>query len=328
MVFEIEREIGSFYRGWDEDALDDDLQLPPAFDDDEIDDDEAENRATNALGYPSSAPLTASPAAAEFPRDQQAQNGTSRDRHNSMPSSSTRGSPVATSFPPRQMPVARPRRNSSIHEPSPLARLFIKSGVDSDVIDKLRQRRQSLVGLAMPSSQSQPSLASALSPLSPKNRGRAHSRNMSQPPQMFQPLQSSNLARTSPLPQPSPILEDDSARQSTLKAPKMPPLEEGTKKLAFASPNLTPTPSRPQSPAPSRSRHGGVPFPGRDASTSAASMSASGTIGKASEVEARQSDMGTTGRAEEERNWRERLESMEERQMRIESMLKRLVGDE
>jgi hypothetical protein len=53
-----------------------------------------------------------------------------------------------------------------------------------------------------------------------------------------------------------------------------------------------------------------------------------GTIGKASEVEARQSELGTTGRAEDERNWRDRLEGMEERQMRIEAMLKRLVGDE
>jgi len=59
-------------------------------------------------------------------------------------------------------------------------------------------------------------------------------------------------------------------------------------------------------------------------------MSGSGTIGKASEVEARQSDITPTSQMrneEVERDWKERLDSMEERQMRIEDMLKRLVGD-
>ena len=325
MVFEIEREIGSFYRGWDEDGLDDeDLQLPPPFDDDEMDDPETEGNGISALGHSSMPPLTASPAAADFPPDGAPRESPHRDRHYSMPASAAQGSPVATSFPPRQVPAGRPRRNSSIHEPSPLARLFIKSGFDSDVIDRLRERRQSLVGLAMPSSQSQPALASGLQP---QARGRAHSRTLSQRPQVLkplQPLQPSNLARTQPPVQPSPILEDDS-RNSTLKA-RAPREDRVAKKLAFASPNITPTPSRPSSPAPGRTRPGGMPFPRRDPSTSGASMSG-GTIGKASEVEARQSDLGTTGRTDEERNWKDQLEGMEERQMRIEDMLKRLVGD-
>lgn len=63
-------------------------------------------------------------------------------------------------------PLHRPRRNSSIHEPSPLARLFIRSPDKSSFAERMRDRRQSMVAaLHMPTSSSQPILSSVLSPI-------------------------------------------------------------------------------------------------------------------------------------------------------------------
>lgn len=304
MVFEIEREIGSFYRGWDEDQ-EDDLQLPPAFDDEDIDSPPDKDQG-EMFAQPTTAPLTASPSAVHFSRE--AEYVIPRDRRNSMPSSSRQGSPIAASFPVRQLPAFRPRRNSSIHEPSPLARLFVRaSGDQTDVIDRLRERRQSLIGLAMPASQSQPLLANLISP---RGRKLSHNRTGSQP--------------TAPKPEEA---------KKPIPKPAFTPIEEG-KKLSFATPHRTPVPSRPGSPAltgRSRSR-GGIPFPNRDGSTSAGTtgtISGSGFIGKASDIEARESDMGgsTIKRDEEEVvGWKERLDGIEEAQRRIEEMLEKLVN--
>lgn len=266
-----------------------------------------------------------------------------RRRRVSVPPGSSQASPVATSFPPRQPPASRPRRNSSIQEPSPLARLFVHAnGDNAEIFDRLRERRMSLVGLAMPNSQSQPVPSSVVSP---RSKPRSHSRNFSQGLQGLQPLSSllpppkklqPSLLSQEPLSASKPDSQQTSkskADDTIRAAPRslLPPAEE-VKRSAIASPTLTPmrtpTHSRPQSPAPTRSKRGGIPFPGREGST--ISMSGSGTIGKASEVEARQSDITPTSQMrneEVERDWKERLDSMEERQMRIEDMLKRLVGD-
>ena len=257
--------------------------------------------------------VTSSPIADRTDQDDDNQS-TPRMRHNSMPS--RQASPVANVSHNRQIPAFRPRRNSSIQEPSPLARLFVRaSGDQTEVIERLRERRQSLAGLALPASQSQPALQNLISP---RTRFLAHARANSQP-----------------------IKEDECSAEGTIRprptiapivpvAPRTPiaPVEEG-KKLKFASPQVTPIPSRPQSPAQSRGRSSGRPFPMREPSTSgrSESMSRSGTIGKASEIEARESDLG--GKKDEEvvATWAERLEGIEERQKRIEEMLIRLVGD-
>lgn len=313
MVFEIEREVGSFYRGWDDDA-EDDLQLPPAFDEEDFTAESPDKDQHNDTLYaqPNTAPLTASPSAVHFSRE--TESAVKRDRRNSMPSTSSRsGSPAAAVLPVRDLPAFRPRRNSSIHEPSPLARLFVRaSGDQTEVIDRLRERRQSLIGLAMPASQSQPMLASLVSP-----RGRAmyHKRTDSQP------------AAPKPLPKPEP----EELPKRPIPQPFIPPIEEG-KKLSFVTPHRTPATSRPGSPAPTGSRRGGMPFPLRDGSSSAvpttATMTGSGFIGKASDLEARESDMGGSviKRDEEDAGWRERLEAIEEGQKRIEDMLEKLLN--
>lgn len=247
-VFEIEREVGSFYRGWDEENLDEELQLPPAFEDDtpmadrEMDfnleagkgpdsDPSALTSGGNVYLFPQSAPISASPrrvlsgndddgydddegtvrgksqnVSFATDDDQEAarrkRRDESRSRHNSMPANAP--SPQATSFPPRNplLPYGnRPRRNSSIHEPSPLARLFVRgSGDYSDLItDRLRERRQSMVNPLLAMSQSYNTGLSGM--VSPRNRtgAMAGSKSMSrgQSSQQPQSSQSSQPAQTS-----------------------------------------------------------------------------------------------------------------------------------
>jgi hypothetical protein len=329
--------------------LDTGIQLPAAFydDDDESGENDQNDESHEVLIDASAAEqVNTSPEATPMIEDDGS--ATIRRRRISMPPSSSQASPVATSLPPRQPMAFRPRRNSSIQEPSPLARLFVRGdGDNAEIIDRLRERRQSLVGLAMPNSQSQPGISSLLGP---GGKPRSHSRYQSQglqglsfqplsplsslpPPKMAQPSSLAQQIRmpakaSSPPPQ-SPLIEEEHRRPKA--TPFLSPAGN-LKRDAIGSPTIppirTPTPSRPQSPAPSRSKRDGIPFPGREGSTM--SMTGSSTIGKASEIEARQSELPQTSQIrneEQERDWRERLEGMEERQMRIEEMLKRLVGD-
>lgn len=244
-VFEIEREVGSFYRGWDEED-DPVIQLPPAFDPEEDKDrgqlptGQAVETNPDSFLFPQSAPHPSSPSRIESNID------TPRSRHNSMPSA--RPSPQAPAFQPGPM-LARPRRNSSILEPSPLARLFVRSPDDSGLVDRMRERRQSLVS-ALAGSQSQPALSSILSP--PKTRVKRLSQEISQP-------------RSDPPSEPRKRLH--AVRPSIAR------IDEG-KALSFSGRSDSPARGRNASPA-----KGGVPFPRHGESE------ISDTIGKASEIQ-------------------------------------------
>ncbi|WVF65343.1 hypothetical protein IAT40_000069 [Kwoniella sp. CBS 6097] len=203
-VFEIEREVGDFYSGWDEDALDDqDFQLPPAFDtgsnsstspsDEETETERKSSPSTpkkngltpptsagsNTLIFANSAPMTSSPSQLEHGiqegddeavgRSQQSP----RPRRSSMPSAER--SPVIDIRQPPPLP--RPRRNSSIHGPSPLAQLFVARSPEVD--RGLHGRRNSLAGIAL--STSHPALSSVLGP---NRRPRSHSKSNPQPPSL------------------------------------------------------------------------------------------------------------------------------------------------
>jgi hypothetical protein len=317
MIFEIEREIGTFYRDWEEDPLEEDFQLPPPFDEEDQngghsadEDDESQE----VLVLPQSGMPTASPAGEMVEGDEQGPKAP-RTRHNSMPSSTRQPSPAAPVFPQHHPAPFRPRRNSSIHEPSPLARLFVRDLDDEKGrIERLRERRQSLIGLAMPNPPPRPAFANVGSP---KHRVTWNTAVDSQP---FGP-------------RPSPLRPTEVKDQATDVIPRLnpsiPTVDEG-KKLKFVTPQRTPVPSRPQSPSLTRGRGtAGVPFPARDPSSSGRSESATGkgTIGKASDIEARETDM--VPRKEDEEvvaSWAERLDGIEERQKRIEELLLRLAG--
>lgn len=130
-VFEIEREVGSFYAGWDEEILDDI---------------EGHLQDTLSEAHPSPQPEITDLSPAPDPTPPNVDEP--RSRATSMPPNQ----PSPTSFPTG--PRARPRRNSSIHEPSPLARLFVRSPERP-----LRRIAHSL----LPGSSSQPSLVDILS---------------------------------------------------------------------------------------------------------------------------------------------------------------------
>ena len=118
LVFEIEREVGTFYRDTPlEDPFEEDVQLPPAADDE---DPEAANGAPsgepNGKASPAKRPPSPEPPLSPNPRG--------------LP----RSSRVSFSALPRH------RRNSTMHEPSPLARLFVGDGPST--ASGLRERRQ------------------------------------------------------------------------------------------------------------------------------------------------------------------------------------------
>lgn len=285
-MFEIEREVGDFYRGWDDDE-DQDIQLPPPFDADEgknSPDTEADQGANGGEGgegghlVPRSAPQTSSP-----PQLDRASEGP-RQRHNSMPS--PKPSPQPTAFQPA--PMARPRRSSSIHEPSPLARLFVRSPDDLGLVDRLRERRMSLVN-AVSSSHSQPALSSILSPIQTKNK--RFSQQITVP--SFGP--GSSLPRT---------------RYSHLPRPSIGRIEEG-KRLSFSGQNRSPSRSRKSSPG-----RANVPFP------RTGGQFPEDRIAKASDVEQR-----TAVQHIEEESVPERLANIDERQRRIEKLLEKLVEE-
>jgi len=147
-------------------------------------------------------------------------------------------------------PMARPRRSSSIHEPSPLARLFLGSPDETGIVNRLRDRRMSLVN-AVSSSQSQPALSSILSPV----RSRAKRFNQEIPQQ-----------RANPPPEPR-------QRLTHLSRPSIVRIEEG-KKLSFLGRDDSPSRNREAIPGKAN-----VPFPRRN------DAEREEHIGKASQVE-------------------------------------------
>lgn len=294
-VFEVEREVGSFYRGWDDDMLEDD---PTPLDGDremkEPTQHPTDTPPTSAsLDRPmmSANLMTASPSRMESIPD------SPRSRSNSLPS---RGpSPDRPSFPPG--PRARPRRNSSIHEPSPLARLFVKSPD--------RTRRQSIIHAILPSSSSNPVLSSVLSP-----RRRKHSRVTSQP---ISSLRESTTRKG----------EDEgdeertwsgAARGHTKGLSSLPEMPEGSRQGTMRGVRF-PT-DRVGTPA------GSMTIVHRPASPlSDTSSMVEDAIGKASEVAdaLRTAGPGVVGGIDPD--MKQRLEGIEDRQKRIEELLQMLV---
>ena len=277
-VFEIEREVGSFYRGWD-DEEEQDLQLPPTFDAEDGKDSDSPEEATNdqeAFSFAPPVPLSKSPVRIEQEVE------VPRSRRSSMPSA--RLSQRAVAFPP-----ARPRRDSVQFEPSPLARLFVRSPEKSSgIADRLRERRQSLVNaLAMPISHSQPALSSILSPT---RRDPQHGSQAPAP------------GETPTIPAPS----EPRTRYAHQARPSVARIEEG-KKLSFRDRNDSP--SRPRIP----SQGTQIPPPNR-------------TIGKASDVELATTER-TEVEGEDRETVKDRLERLDRRQQRIERLLEQLVGD-
>ena len=143
-VFEIEREVGSFYKGWDDDLLDEgDIGLPV-----EPHDLERTLAALPDIDQPdhstmidATAMSAASVADEVFESPKEAEDPEApRSRTQSMPSH-----PPSPSLAFPTGPRARVRRNSSIHEPSPLARLFIRSP------DRETPRRRQTMGGHRPS---------------------------------------------------------------------------------------------------------------------------------------------------------------------------------
>ncbi|WVR08864.1 hypothetical protein IAU60_005923 [Kwoniella sp. DSM 27419] len=188
-VFEIEREVGSFYHGWDEDGLEDpDFELPPAFDEGESsssseEDDSKKGTSTAAPSggspngtptrkgscVPQSVATTASPSRMEHGLTDTASDEPTHRRRLSMPTAAQRPPASDTRQP---APLNRPRRNSSIHGPSPLAQLFARS---LEPERGLHGRRSSMAGMAgMAMSTSHPALSSVMGPT---KRARAHSRS-------------------------------------------------------------------------------------------------------------------------------------------------------
>lgn len=314
-VFEIEREVGSFYKGWDDDVdidLDDAEHQLPTLDlgdaEDKVGSAGAQENETSqsilqdgqgAGGTPG--PFTSSPGPVD----------SVRGRRSSMPSSpSPRTSPSAPVHHP--IPGNRQRRNSSIHEPSPLARLFV-SPPPNEPSKRVRDRRQSMMqSLSILSSGSQPALLSSL--LSPPKRQHTRMRFL--------------------LPAPERIAKKVAHFAAN---PSISTIDEGRKVSLPASPKPYPAPTP-------------VPFPvspkkvntatiiASDASGSGLSRHKSpasyeevressiiGTsIGKASDVVEEMRDALPAVRDEE---WRERLDKIEKTQDRIEKLLSRLVRD-
>lgn len=323
IVFEIEREVGSFYKGWEDDVLDDEPFLPEAAElptDEERADDmngqavgitpttqmkEDDDASEQMVILPTSRsdPVTASPARLEH--DTSA--SPSRNRRQSMPAQESPS--FAVPFPPVG---PRPRRNSSIHEPSPLARLFLRDNDDG------RGRRTS-AGLALSSSMG--SMSSMLS--GAKARTRSHRKSDSQP-----------------LPQ----LQLDGRRFS--KQP-IQPIEEG-KKVSFIQPapvarererDVSPNTDEPVVTERGYGSTGSFAAAGRalqaagehDSDRDEPSVrpsTRSKRIAKASEVQESMSDKEEMDTTAVVGSVDERLRKIDERQSRIEDMLKLLLERE
>jgi hypothetical protein len=294
-VFEIEREVGSFYTGWDDDAdadiEDGDGPQLPVLDLDESGDSPVTSPKCDNAGEPihsASVPYTASPGPVE----------SIRSRRSSLPASpSPRASPTGPPGPTGRPRPDRPRRNSSIQDPSPLARLFISPS--PDLPKRLRDRRQSMIhGMSMSSSGSQPTLSSLVSPI------RKHTRilSLSSVPE--------RVKRVAHIHKPS-VGTIEEGRKVSFKAPSPIPFPTSSNKETEEE-----TPSkRPPSRDPVLSKSPEV------AHIKEETTETSIIIGKASEVAEEIRD--STSKEDE---WRVRLDKIDERQQRIEKMLAKLVG--
>jgi len=315
-VFEIEREVGSFYTGWDDDADADiedggEPQLP-ILDLDEPDDKAMTSPRRDSTGEPahsSSVPYTASPGPVE----------SIRSRRSSMPTSpSPRVSPTGPPGPMGRPRPNRPRRNSSIQDPSPLARLFISPS--PELPKRLRDRRQSMLhSMSMSSSGSQPILSSLVSPI------RKHTRipSLAALPERIKRVAHGHKPSVGTIEEGRKV---SFKAQEPISFPISPTArEEGTpsRKIPLIAPALS------KSPEVAHIREETVETLGEPTqSTSApathireATTETSVIIGKASEVAEEIRDSSN-----KEDEWRVRLDKIDERQQRIEKLLVKLVG--
>lgn len=345
-VFEIEREVGAFYAGWDDEVDESEIILPPAFDGDPPsmnNDDErpgqditAFDSATAPSKKHSSPPSPASPLTASPSRlEHQLENP--HARRNSMPSSHR--SYIQN---PYQVPIRR--RNSSIHGPSPLAQLFVR-GSESDA---LRGRRASMAGAigAGPALAAPPVFGPSSKPR------RSHFRSESFP----------EFSSKEQDPHQHPATNSVSrSNKSYLINPSIAPITEG-KSVSFSSDLKDPEDDPvcdPSSSIAGRKEgnlavgHGGLPIGNREeVKTSPLSVKATrfqtafpgaysplGTVNdsrphtpnsQASNVaKASQVEVLALARPEEEalkQNMKEKLEEMDRRQKHIEQLLERLLG--
>ena len=349
-MFEIEREVGSFYTGWDDDAdadiEDEDEPQLPILDLGEAEDkgvtspirQTSEGGRSGVTPHSSSMPYTASPGRVE----------SIRSRRSSMPASpSPRISPTGPMSPPR--PGQRPRRNSSIHDPSPLARLFISP--TPEIPKRLRDRRQSILhSMSMSSTASQPLISAMISPIRKHTRipslssvpakikrvahiskpsvgtieeGRKVSfKAPSQSDQDEEDQEENQQAGTSAFAKSPPTdvrIDEEVIRVSALSKspPAMAPIKQETKSFPAMSKSPPSLAHIQEESTHTSSYSQSPPTNSHVKETTETSI----VIGKASEVA---EEVRETMSKEDE--WRVRLDLIDERQERIEKMLAKLVG--
>ncbi|ORY33033.1 hypothetical protein BCR39DRAFT_520833 [Naematelia encephala] len=292
-VFEIEREVGDYYRLWDDDGFDEsEIRLPPPMDENENGDAEGKDQAPEQepAETPRSAPIAVSPGRIVDDLRDEEEEESPRRRRQSTSSLARPTSPhqrMSVSFAPGLVP---PRRNSSMYEPSPLARLFVRSPDQPVLADRMRERRQSLAS-ALVGSSSQPALSSILSPVA---RGpRRHSRTISQPPNItFTPLAAA-AASEPPQRIANPVLQK----------PSIAPIDED-RRLSF---------TESFEPKAEEGKSVSVPFPKHRAEGSNTE-----SVGKASEISDPMAEPPID-------DIKDRLERIDKRQKRIEDLLEKLL---
>ncbi|WVN87843.1 uncharacterized protein L203_103038 [Cryptococcus depauperatus CBS 7841] len=338
-VFEIEREVGSFYAGWDDDVDDSEIQLPPTFDPsphteegDEMSDSGADNYDANTthehevFSQPDSEPVSATPSRLEHQAE------SPRFRRNSMPSPQRYRNQALYPLPSRP-------RNSSMHGPSPLAQLFVRA----PEADERRNRRSSMANMI--SSNVQPSIPAVLIPPA---RRRSHSRSESVPitsmsegePSQAQYLISS-LPRRHKLPLVRPsvasIAEEksisfsnklkDTGDNQTATSNSTNPLNSADVSIDQNEPQMASTSLNKQPPMSSRT----VRFPTvlEDLQSPLGTSQISRDDSPASRDRALKASHAqdlSIANLETDSGSKDRLEEMEKRQKRMEEMLERLLG--
>lgn len=310
-VFEIEREVGSFYKGWDDDIdgdLDEQDQQLPILDlgdggDDKPGDSEASENGQDGQGtHVTPGPFTSSPAPVD----------SLRGRRSSMPSSpSPRPSPSVPIFQP--VPLNRQRRNSSIHEPSPLARLFVSSPT-VEPSKRARNRRESMMQSLSISASAAPQVLAGV--LSPPKRTHTRIKSLLPPPERVG-RKLTHMAANSSI--------------STIEEGRKVSFQDRDREADSKDNNNNKATTFPLSPSPQKNDQKALKSkPGRTGSPSLheegeGSSSVLGiSIGKASDVV---DDLREAKPAVRDEEWRERFDKMEKAQARIEQLLSKLVSD-
>lgn len=318
LVFEIEREVGTFYRDPEDDVFDEDgldLPSPAAEDDGNVDtagvNDPAPEDAGNGIQVSPTQVLSPKrvmfPEAMQTPRSPtalQQDTASKRERRKSAPSTNT--SPMRPAY--RPTVETRLRRNSSVVEPSPLARLFAARGSadEGSKIERLRERRQSLVSTVLPNSSSLPALSNMMSPT--QLRGR-HGRKLSQPAASSSGATSSSVSHRLSLPSKPPIAPIEEGKTSSFPSGDQSRHDNGASLELGVSPmNVDHAPAELPS----------VEQVARQA------VEESHGAGKASEVEERLANKPADETGVES-GVLDRLQGIEERQQRIEELLSQLV---